>query len=208
MLRCRSVPRRPWNCAGLHPDIVHLHFPNPMGDLSHLASAPGKPLVVTYHADIIKQKAFLPLYRPILNLLFKKARKIIFSAEENIPLSSVPPACRHKCAVIPFGIELEAFSLRGGEGAEVEALRQQCGGPIVLFVGAARYYKGLDVLLRAMVKVEGRLILAGRDTQSGSLASLAAELGVQDKVVSCGEVSRIAPANPAQCGGYFCIAFN
>jgi len=182
-------PTAPLELRRLRPDIVHLHFPNPMGELSHLASAPGKPLVVTYHADIIKQKAFLPLYRPVLNLIFKKARKIIFSAEQNIPLSLVPPAFRHKCAVIPFGIEPEAFSLRGGEGAEAEALRRQCAGPMVLFVGAARYYKGLDVLLRAMVPLKGRLIMAGRDTQSGSLASLAAGLGVQDKVIACGEVS-------------------
>jgi rhamnosyl/mannosyltransferase len=182
-------PTAPFELRRLRPDIVHLHFPNPMGDLTYFLGAGNVPLVVTYHADIIKQKVFLPLYKPILNLLFKSARRIIFSARENISFSSVPPACRRKCTVIPFGVELDAFSPRGQENAEIDAVRREYGRPIVLFVGAARYYKGLDILLRAMVQVGGRLIAAGRDTQSDSLRNMARDLGIYDRVVFCGEVS-------------------
>jgi len=182
-------PTAPLELHRLHSDIVHLHFPNPMGDLAHLLGAAGTPLVVTYHADIIKQKAFLPFYRPVLNLIFGKARKIIFSAAENIAFSSVPPACRHKCTVIPFGVELEAFSPRGPELTEINAIRKEGGEALLLFVGAARYYKGIEVLLRAMVHVKGRLILAGRDTQSDTLQSHARDLGIHDRILFCGEVS-------------------
>jgi hypothetical protein len=86
------------------------------------------PFVLTYHADIIKQKLFLPIYRPVLNLLFKKARKVIFSARENI-VPSVLDERQNKCAVIPFGVEIEAFHLQGQEETEVEALHQQLRGP-------------------------------------------------------------------------------
>jgi rhamnosyl/mannosyltransferase len=182
-------PTAPLELRRLHPDIVHLHFPNPMGDLTHLLGAASRPLVVTYHADIIKQKALLPLYRPILNLLFKKARRIIFSAAENIILSAVPPACRNKCTVIPFGVEPEAFSPNGPENSDIESLREGCrDGVLVLFVGAARYYKGIEVLLRAMVHVKGRLALAGRDTQSDAIQSEARDLGIHDRTLFCGEV--------------------
>lgn len=181
-------PTAPAELRRLRPDIVHLHFPNPMGDLTYLAGAGKTPLVITYHADIVKQKAFLPFYRPVLSLLFAKARKIIFSARENMRLSSVPAAHRHKCAVIPFGIEPEAFAPRGTESSEIASLRAESGGPIVLFVGAARYYKGLDVLLRAMARVPGRLIVAGRDTLGESLAAKARILGVGERVLFCGEV--------------------
>jgi rhamnosyl/mannosyltransferase len=180
-------PTAPLELRRLRPDVVHLHFPNPMGDLTHLLGAAGKPLVVTYHADIIKQKAFLPLYRPVLEVLFKKACKIIFSAGENITLSAVPPACRSKCTVIPFGVEPEAFFPSGQESLEVQRLRQG-GGNLVLFVGAARYYKGIEVLLRAMVHVKGRLALAGRDTQSESIQDKARDLGIHDRTLFCGEV--------------------
>jgi rhamnosyl/mannosyltransferase len=182
-------PTAPLELHRLHPDLVHLHFPNPMGDLTHLLGVPGRPLVMTYHADIIKQRIFLPLYRPVLSLLFKMARRIIFSAGENIAFSFVPPSCRGKCAVVPFGVEIEAFSPRGTENLEIESLRKKCGGEaLVLFVGAARYYKGIEVLLRAMAPVKGRLVLAGRDTQNDSLQNRARELGIRDRVLFCGEV--------------------
>jgi glycosyltransferase involved in cell wall biosynthesis len=162
-----------------------------MGDLTQLIGAAGVPFVLTYHADIIKQKLFLPIYSPILKLLFGKARKIIFSARENMISSSNSTFSPylHKCTVIPFGIEIEAFCLRDQETSEVNALRREFGDRIVLFVGAARYYKGLEVLLRAMPEVNGRLIVAGRGTQDASLKHMAVELAVSDRIKFCGEVS-------------------
>ena len=181
-------PTAPFELSRLRPDLVHLHFPNPMGDVTQLLGAFNIPFVLTYHADIIKQKLFLPIYQPVLNLLFKKASKLIFSAQENIA-TSLAGGYHDKCVVIPFGVEVETFRLRNGEQAEVDAKRSEMGGPIVLFVGAARYYKGLDVLLRAMASVSGHLIVAGRGTQDESLARMAGELGIQDRVRFCGEVS-------------------
>jgi rhamnosyl/mannosyltransferase len=161
-----------------------------MGDLTQLLGAANIPFVVMYHADIIKQRLFLPVYRPILKLLFKKARKVIFSAQENVASSSLLSAYRHKFTVIPFGVEIEAFRPRGQEGAGVEALRRELGSPLILFVGAARYYKGLDVLLRAMIKVNGYLMVAGRGTQDPPLRRMASDLGIDDKVRFCGEVTQ------------------
>ena len=181
-------PSAPFELHRLRPDIVHLHFPNPMGDLTQLLGAFNVPFVLTYHADIIKQKLFLPIYRPVLSLLFKKARKVIFSAHENVA-AFLAQGYPDRCVVIPFGVEIEAYNLHEKEIAEVQALRLESGGPIVLFVGAARYYKGLDVLLRAMAKVNGHLIVAGRGTQDESLKQMARNLGVQEKVRFCGEVS-------------------
>ncbi len=182
-------PTAPFELRRLRPDLVHLHFPNPMGDLTQLLGAAAIPFVVMYHADIIKQKAFLPLYMPVLKRLFKKARKIIFSAQENIPSSPLIAAYAGKCAVIPFGVEIEEFQLRNGEGDEMQAVRRELAGPAILFVGAARYYKGLDILLQAMKKVDGHLVVAGRGTEDPSLKHLAGDLGVQDKVMFCGEVT-------------------
>jgi len=182
-------PTAPFELRRLHPDIIHLHFPNPMGDITRLLGAAKTPFVVMYHADIIKQKAFLPLYMPVLKQLFKKARKIIFSAQENIPSSPLLSAHRNKCSVIPFGIEVKAFELRDREEEEVKVLRREFDGPVVLFVGAARYYKGLDILLQAMAKAEGFLIVAGRGTEDPFLKQMAQDLGIAGRVRFCGEVS-------------------
>jgi glycosyltransferase involved in cell wall biosynthesis len=160
-----------------------------MGDITQLLGAANTPFVVMYHADIIKQKAFLPMYTPILKQLFRKAGKIIFSALENISSSPLLSAHRNKCTVIPFGIEAEEFKLRDGEDEEVSILRREFDGPMVLFVGAARYYKGLDVLLQAMARASGFLIIAGRGTEDPILSQMARDLGIEGRVRFCGEVT-------------------
>ena len=190
--RYASVPLCPTAPLELHrlrPDIVHLHFPNPMGDLTLFLGASKIPYVVTYHADIIKQRLLLPAYRPLLKLLFKRARRIIFSALENMASFALKSKHRDKCVVIPFGVDVEAFGLSDREAIEVDEMRRELGGQIVLFVGAARYYKGLDVLLSAMPEVNARLIIAGRGTDSGALKRMAADFSVSERVVFCGEVS-------------------
>ncbi len=191
--RAASVPicpTAPFELRRLRPDIVHLHYPNPMGDLAQLLGAARVPFVVTCHADIIKQKLFVPLYRPVLKYLFKKAKKILISAEENLSFDSISSEHKCKCVVIPFGIEIEAFGLQAQEEKEVALLRKGMDGPAVLFVGAARYYKGLDVLLRSMAKSKGYLLLAGRGTQDPELKRMAADLGVLERTRFFGEVTQ------------------
>ena len=92
--------------------------------------------------------------------------------------------------MIPFGIDVEEFRPRDHEEDAVAALRRELEGSAILFVGAARYYKGLDILLRAMVRVNGNLIIAGRGTDDASLKRMAGDLGVTGKVRFYGEVSQ------------------
>ncbi len=182
-------PTAPVELRRLNPDIIHLHFPNPMGDLTYLLGGNRAPLVLTYHSDIIKQKIFLPLYNPVLRSLLGKARRILVSSKEYMESSSLLSGFRSKCIMIPFGIELENSVLREGEEAEAESFRREMGGRIVLFVGAHRYYKGLEILLQAMAQVPGCLVAAGRGTDGTALKNLARQLGIEGKVVLCGEVS-------------------
>ena len=48
-----------WLAREQRPDVVHLHFPYPPGDLAYRAVPGGPPLVVTYHSDIVRQRALL-----------------------------------------------------------------------------------------------------------------------------------------------------
>jgi rhamnosyl/mannosyltransferase len=73
--------------------------------------------------------------------------------------------------------------------AEVERERSQHGARLVLFVGVLRYYKGLGVLLQAMTKVQGELLIVGRGEESTALATRAKQLSIADRVHFLGEIS-------------------
>jgi rhamnosyl/mannosyltransferase len=173
----------------LRPDIVHLHFPNPMGDLAYLLGGRRTPFVISYHADVIRQRRLLPLYRPILDAVFRRAARVIVAAEENIASSDILTRYKDRCTVIPYGIDLRSFDLTETEAVEVERRRATAGEGMVLFVGVLRPYKGVDVLLKAMARVRARLVVVGRGPNRLELSGLAARLGISGRVLFLGEVS-------------------
>ena len=184
---CPTMPRA---LRRLKPDIVHLHFPNPMGDLAWLLGNRRVPLVISYHADVIRQRRLLPLYTPILTRTFGAARRILVAAPDNITSSPVLPRYKDRCTVIPYGIDLDAFALREHEADVVVARRAAFGpDPLILFVGVLRPYKGLDILLKALVRVRANLVVVGRGPARFDLSGLAARLGLSNRVAFLGEVS-------------------
>src|SRR5215470_13687914 len=57
--RWLSTPLCPGMSAELRrlsADLIHLHFPNPAGDLAYLLSGCRAPVVMTYHADVVRQR--------------------------------------------------------------------------------------------------------------------------------------------------------
>lgn len=183
---CPSMPRE---LRKLRADIVHLHFPNPMGDIAYVAGARNTPLIISYHADVITQRRLLPMYMPLLNAVFQRAVRVIAAADENIASSPVLTRYKDRCTVIPYGVNLRAFQLTEDEAVEVERRRCSAGEGTVLFVGVLRPYKGLEVLLRAMARIKARLFVVGRGPDRLELSSLAARLGLSNRVSFLGEVS-------------------
>src|SRR5438132_1474314 len=181
-------PSAPWWLRRMRPDLVHVHFPNPMGDLTYLASGLRTPLVVTHHADIIKQRAYLPYYRPVIDRLFRRASRIIASSEEYVGSSDLLTPYGDKTVIVPYGVDIQSLAIREEDKQVVCGLRREHGDRIVLFVGALRYYKGLDVLMTAMTSVKGRAVIVGRGSEQAALVSLAQQLGVGDRVHVIGEV--------------------
>ncbi len=173
----------------LAPDLVHLHFPNPTGDVAYLLSGCRPPVVMTYHADVIRRSRLLRLYRPVFGLLAPHIRRFIATSREYLDSSAFLAPYRDRCTVVPFGIDPDSFALRVGEVDQVQELRRRHGERIILFLGVLRYYKGLDVLIRAMARVTGRLLIAGGGPQRAALEGLTRELGLADRITFLGEVS-------------------
>ncbi len=182
-------PTMPGELARLRPDLVHLHFPNPMGDVAHLLGARRVPLVITYHADVVRHRLLFPLYRPLVARTFSAARRIICTSSEYAASSKDLYECRDKCAIVPLGIDLSAFALRDGEGRAVEQRRARYGNRIVLFVGVLRHYKGVDILLRALSDVHAQAVIMGQGPKEQEWRTLGDKLGVTDRVTFLGPVS-------------------
>ena len=168
-------------------DIIHLHFPHPTGELAYLLAGRDRKMVVTYHSDVVKQKALLALYRPFLWKVLARADRILATSPQYAYSSPYLRRFSDKVSVVPLGIDVARFEKV--EQADVDAIRGRYGAPIVLFVGLLRYYKGLPYLIRAMKNVSATLLVVGTGPLERALKGFARDEGLGESVVFVGEVS-------------------
>jgi glycosyltransferase involved in cell wall biosynthesis len=168
------------------PDIVNLHMPYPPGDIVARA-VPGRPaLVLSYHSDVVRQRRLLRVYRPLLEHTLARADRIIASSAAYVASSPFLRAHQEKCRVVPYGVDGQRWGTV--DPAAIARIRAQVRGPIVLCVGVLRYYKGLHVLLDAMVQLDASLIVVGEGPEGAALRAQAERLGVSDRVHWAGRV--------------------
>jgi len=173
----------------LEADLTHLHFPYPIGELAWLLAGRSPRMVITYHSDIVRQKNLLRVYRPFLRRLLARADGITVSNPQYIQSSPFLRPLAAKCRVIPHGADLGRFAPTPQVLQRAAAVRGRYGGgPLVLFVGVLRYYKGVGVLIRAMPQVDARLLVVGQGPQGDEWRALAAQLELGDKVSFLGRV--------------------
>lgn len=170
----------------LNPDILHLHFPYPVGEFSALLSNSNKKIVLTYHSDIIKQKNLLFFYRPFLRMILKRAKAIIASSPNYLSTSSFLGTFRNKVEIIPFGIDVSFFQKR--DERKIKEIREQFGSPLILFVGMFRYYKGLQFLISAAENVKAKFLLIGTGEYKSELENQVRKKKLENKIFFLGRV--------------------
>lgn len=173
---------------GKNTDILHFHFPNPTGELSYLVSGLDQKVVVSYHSDIIRQVNLLKLYSPFLLKFLKRADIILTSSNNYLMSSKVLSNFQSKCKVIPYGHKLPELEISPKTTEKIDALRKAYGPSIILFIGRFRNYKGLHILIEAMKKVEGRLLLIGTGPLKKDLRKQVAEARLNKKISFLGEL--------------------
>lgn len=167
-------------------DLLHMHMPNPFGELAYLFSRTDSPMVATYHADIVGRAALVPAFRPFQQAFLKKARRIIVSNPRLVDTSPSLENVKQKCVVIPFGIEPGDWVDPPQTSYDVH---ERFPGPLIMFLGRLAYYKGVDVLINAMRSVEATLLIVGDGPMRASLEALTSGLRLRHKIVFTGEVS-------------------
>lgn len=182
---CPSFPRE---LAALRADMWHLHYPNPTGEVSWLMHEPAGALAVTYHADVVRQRLAMPIYGVIVRRLLARADVLMPTSDRYIAHSPFLRPHRDKCHVVPLGVDLTPFTAIDRDSPEAAALRAHYGGPFVLFVGRLRYYKGVNVLLEAMARWDGRLVVVGDGPEEQRLRAQHTRLRLGDRVVFTGAI--------------------
>jgi glycosyltransferase involved in cell wall biosynthesis len=183
---CPSLAMHLWRKPA---DCVVLHEPNPIAGSALFLRMPGRRLVVWHHSDLLRPWWAPYTYGLVQRALYRRAECVIVSSP-NLAASSSLVQCARRVVVIPFGIQIERYrSLDGKQRAIVSALRTTTAGPRALFVGRFVYYKGVDVLLEAMARCAGTLLLVGDGPLEPALRQRAIALGIQDRVVFAGRVS-------------------
>ncbi|MFN4293524.1 MAG: glycosyltransferase [Thermoflexales bacterium] len=181
-------------------DIAHLHAPYPVGEACNLWLGRAKRTVITWHSDIVRQKALLRLYAPVLRRVVAKADVIVPTSETYARTSPWLRDHLDKCRAAPLGIHADRFDTGDDDKSRRRAaLRSQLlasayaasAEPLVLLsVGRLRYYKGLDDLIRAVPGLPGVIVvIVGVGPMEAAWKALAQRLGVADRVIFVGEVS-------------------
>ena len=180
-------PTMPYWIKKFEADIVEIHHPNPMANISYILTRPNGKLVVMYHSDIVRQHISYGLYFPLLMWMLDRAQRIIVTSGNYLASSPLLKKYEDKCVVIPLGIDLQKFEKKGRE-REIATIRSRYGGRIVLFVGRLTHYKGVPYLLEAMKRVSGRLLIIGRGDLEGELKGHVERHRLSGKVHFLGEV--------------------
>jgi len=170
------------------PDVTHLHFPYPVGEVAHYLLGRSRHAVMTYHSDVVRQKAALRLYKPLMWRVLHSVDRIIVGSPNYLASSSTLQRFASKCKVVPYGIDRRPFL--NADPVAARRLRElHGGGPLLLFVGVLRYYKGLEYLLEAMTSISAKLLIVGEGPLGSSLRAQARALGLAaGKVLLTGRV--------------------
>jgi glycosyltransferase involved in cell wall biosynthesis len=185
------TPMLPVKMMGTEYDIVHTHLPTPWSaDWSAIAcAAKRKPLVLTYHNDVVGRGAagyLAGLYNgTMMRFVLKKADRIIVTHAGHLE-NPVLKGYSRKVEVIPVGVDLNRF-----KPADVQVRRDTLFFLSVL--DAFHQYKGVDYLLYAIKKVKKqipgvKLIVGGSGRLQGYYMNAAETLGLSGNVEFLGSI--------------------
>jgi rhamnosyl/mannosyltransferase len=168
--------------------IVHLHMPQPVGEISVLVSRRQAPLVVTYHADIYRQRRLLFVYRHLVARVLREADVVIVASRALANGSPMIRAAGVTPEIVAYGIDTKQYARERADSAAVDVIRRRYGERHVVAVGRLRAYKGFDRLVTAAARMSHPVVIVGEGPMRGPLEEQIRSLGLANKVFLVGQV--------------------
>ena len=172
------------------PDVIHMHMPN-VSCFWPLFSSELKriPWVIHWHSDVIgaapdwRIKLLYPFYRLFEKALLKRSKRVIATSVPYLDSSWPLKAFRDKCEVVQLGIK--ELPLNSMNMVAKKGLRLLC-------IGRLTYYKGHEVLLRALAQLKNKdisITVVGKGDLEPELKSLSKGLGLNEIANFVGSLS-------------------
>lgn len=213
MLYTPISPALPWHLARLirifRPDILHLHMPNPSAFFALLIPSARKiPWIIHWHSDVPltmqnrQVQLAYRIYKPWEQALLLHSHAIIATSTPYRDSSAALSRWDEKVHVIPLGLAPNIPAFHTLKSPDVfSAKRIQ-----ILAVGRLTYYKGFDVLLRALADIpEANLLLVGSGEQENQLRELTRNLGLEFRVCFAGSLDDTALVAAYANSDIFCL---
>ncbi len=189
------------------PDVLHAHWVLPNGFIGAVVSRLlGIPLVVSVPGSDAQVAGKNPLFRAMARFAFRQASLLTANSAELRDSVVQIGADPHKFDLILYGTDPNILRPAATGVAELRARLALSPDTIVLLcVGRMVYKKGFDFLLRALAEpmLRARNVVAlmiGNGDQKAEWQTLAAELGIADRVQWVGNVPK------DQIGVYYNLA--
>jgi len=180
------TPYLPFALSNEDFDILHTHVPTPWSaDWSNIISKfKKKPLIVTYHNDIIGTGIahyIAGFYNSTaLKSLLNEVDRIIITQANYLQSSPYLKKYENKIDLIPVGVDVEKFK-------SFNANKNKYTIFFLSLLDEFHKYKGLDYLLKALKHVKKeipdvKLIIGGKGKLLGYYRKMAYDFGLKDNV--------------------------
>lgn len=168
------------------PDLIHVHMPNPSAFWLLMRAFNAWPIVLHWHSDVVTSSMSWPyrllhrVYGAFERRLLARSSKIIVTSQNYLDASKVLAPVYRKCEVVPLGLP--------------DLPPRQSGTPRqsfkLLCIGRFTYYKGQEVLVRALALVDAvELDFVGGGEHRRAVQRLAVDSGLQERIRFHGQLS-------------------
>ena len=191
-------------------NLLHVHAPNPWGDLAVLRAGKNVPTVMTWHSDIVRQRVLLQGYGRFQQRALARVDRIIvftpahYASSEQLNVADLSQKVVH----VPIGIDFDRLDTPMRDAALLARIDAWARGrPVFLTVGRHVYYKGYSHLLGAMSRgvADAVLVMIGAGPLTPVLQRQVRELGLSRRVLMLGEVSASTLVTALHRCDVFCL---
>jgi glycosyltransferase involved in cell wall biosynthesis len=185
-------------------DVLHTHHPVLLGQAAaSKAKELDRPLVFTFHTQYREYTHYFPLPQEAIQDFIKnavqgwlvdfmrKCQHIVIPSESMKEILIHEYGLEGRYTVIPTGLNLEPY--QSSDGKKLRANKNWQHDKVMVSTGRLAPEKNWDTLLKAAAKVyrehpDLRVVIIGYGPDEEELQSLAAELGILDRVTFTGKL--------------------